>query len=207
MVIIAAISLIAMFLYLKWDRKNSLMMKEERERRETEERRRKDAENEELMAQTRRLLALGEAMQQAEAMGDWETKAKIERMEYDGVLPEQREDGLWMSIYDDLRMYKISGMKYRGNLKAYVGKFKGVLVPEPKNEYDQYAIQVKCEDGKLLGYIKENQTDKVRYMVGAEQPLGEEKPTIFKPYKVTGWIEEEGEEGYRGVVYVRRKKE
>ena len=126
-------------------------------------------------------------------------------------MPELREDGARTSIYDDLRILKIAGMNYRGNLSAYVGKFKGMLVPELKNEYDPFAIMVKVDDGKHVGYIKEDQTCMVRWLVGAEQPLGENEPTIFKPYRVEGFIDErEDEDGrkyYDGCVYVRKKKE
>lgn len=150
-------------------------------------------------------------MKQVKMMGDTATYDAAMKLTYDGNLPEEREDGAWTSIYEDLRIFKIAGMKYRGNLSAYVGNFRGTLVPEPKNEYDPFAIMVKVEDGKHIGYIKEEQTGIVRWMVGAEQPLGENEPTKFKPYRVTGWIYEEeygeGKKVYDGCVYVRKKKD
>lgn len=142
-------------------------------------------------------------------MGDTATYDAAMKLTYDGNLPELREDGAWTSIYDDLRILKIAGMNYRGNLSAYVGQFKGVLVPEPKNEYDPFAIMVKVEDGKHVGYIKEEQTGMVRTWVGAEQ-LGFDEPTIFKPYRVEGFIDErEDEDGrkyYDGCVYVKKNR-
>ena len=210
-IIVAAIGIIALILYLKWDTKNAVRMKREKEKREAEEHERQQREHEEMMAKLRMLAALAELKRQAEVMGDEETMDAVDGMTYDGRLPEKRGDGEWLSIYDDLRIFKIAGMKYRGNLSAYVGKFRGTLVPEPKNEYDPFAIMVKVEDGKHIGYIKEEQTGIVRWLVGAEQPLGENEPTKFKPYRVMGWIEEEedgdGKKVYEGSVYVRRKKE
>ena len=210
-IIVTAIGIIALILYLKWDTYNAVRLKREKEKREAEELERQRKENEEILAKARRLAALAEVMKQAKMMGDTATYDAAMKLTYDGNLPEEREDGAWTSIYEDLRIFKIAGMKYRGNLSAYVGNFRGTLVPEPKNEYDPFAIMVKVEDGKHIGYIKEEQTGIVRWMVGAEQPLGENEPTKFKPYRVTGWIEEkedgEGKKVYDGCVYVRKKKE
>lgn len=210
-IIVTAIGIIALILYLKWDTYNAVRLKREKEKREAEELERQRKENEEILAKARRLAALAEVMKQAKMMGDTATYDAAMKLTYDGNLPEEREDGAWTSIYEDLRIFKIAGMKYRGNLSAYVGNFRGTLVPEPKNEYDPFAIMVKVEDGKHIGYIKEEQTGIVRWMVGAEQPLGENEPTKFKPYRVTGWIEEkedgEGKNVYEGCVYVRKKKE
>ena len=210
-IIVAAIGIIALILYLKWDTYNAVRLKREKEKRDAEELERQQKENEEILAKYRKLKALAEVKRQAEVMGDEETMDAVDGMTYDGRLPEKRDDGEWLSIYEDLRIFKIVGMKYRGNLSAYVGKFRGTLVPEPKNEYDPFAIMVKVEDGKHIGYIKEEQTGIVRWLVGAEQPLGENEPTKFKPYRVTGWVDEkedgEGKKVYDGCVYVRKKKE
>ena len=210
-IIVAAIGIIALILYLKWDTYNAVRLKREKEKREAEELERQQKENEEILAKYRKLKALAEVKRQAEVMDDEETMDSVDGMTYDGRLPEKRDDGEWLSIYEDLRIFKIAGMKYRGNLSAYVGKFRGTLVPEPKNEYDPFAIMVKVEDGKHIGYIKEEQTGIVRWLVGAEQPLGENEPTKFKPYRVTGWVDEkedgEGKKVYDGCVYVRKKKE
>ena len=201
---------IAVFLWYM-DRENK-KLKEQRERMEEEERcerERKEAEDIKLMNDLKKKAAKIEVMKQAKMMGDTDTYDSAMKLTYHGKLPELREDGAWTSIYDDLRILKIAGMNYRGNLSAYVGQFKGVLVPEPKNEYDPFAIMVKVEDGKHVGYIKEEQTGMVRTWVGAEQ-LGFEEPTIFKPYRVEGFIDErEDEDGrkyYDGCVYLKKNR-
>lgn len=181
----------------------------EQERIEREEREEKKRQEEEaLLQKAHRLAALGQVVVQSEIMGDKETHEKACDMTYEGKIPELRGDGAWTSIYDDLRIFKIVGMKYRGNLKPYIGRFNGILVPEPKNEYDPFAIMVKCEDGKHLGYIKEEQTNTVRWFIGSEQPLGEETPTVFKPYRVVGFVEEKTDDDenkyYDGEVYVKK---
>lgn len=195
--------------FLKWDTKNSVRLKYEEEKREAEEMERQQKEYEEMLAKARKLSALAEVKRQAEVMGDEKTMDAVDGMTYNGRLPEQREDGAWTSIYDDLRILKISGMNYRGDLSAYVGQFKGVLVPEPTNDYDPFAIMVKVEDGKHVGYIKEDQTGMVRTWVGAEQ-LGFDEPTIFKPYRVDGFIDERedetGRKYYDGCVYVKKNR-
>lgn len=209
LITVAGIAIVIWF--LNWDSKRSARLKKEKAEREQAEAERKQREHDELVEKARRLRALTEVMKQAKMMGDTDTYYSAMNMTYDGNLPELREDGAWTSIYDDLRILKIAGMNYRGNLSAYVGKFKGMLVPELKNEYDPFAIMVKVDDGKHVGYIKEDQTGMVRWLVGAEQPLGENEPTIFKPYRVEGFIDErEDEDGrkyYDGCVYVRKKKE
>lgn len=211
LITVAGIAVLVWF--FQWDANRSARMKAEKAEREREEERaeaeRKQRENEELIAKARRLAALAEVMKQAKMMGDTDTYDSAMKLTYDGNLPGEREDGAWTSIYDDLRILKISGMNYRGDLSAYVGQFKGVLVPEPTNDYDPFAIMVKVEDGKHVGYIKEEQTGMVRTWVGAEQ-LGLDEPTIFKPYRVEGFIDErEDEDGrkyYDGCVYVRKNR-
>jgi hypothetical protein len=150
---------------------------------------------------------MNELRRQAEIMGDTDCVEQINNMTYRGPLPERRHDGAWTSVYDDLRILKIAGMQYRGNLSAYEGNFRGVLVPEPKNEYDPFAIMVKVEDGKHVGYIKEEQTDMVRTWVGAEQ-LGTDEPTIFKPYRICGTItskeDYDNKKSFDGCVYIKK---
>lgn len=207
LIMVAGITIV--FLFLKWDSKRTAQLRKEREERERAEAERKQREDEEQMEKARRLMALSEVMKQAKMMGDTDTYDAAMKLTYHGKLPKLREDGAWTSIYDDLRILKIAGMNYRGDLSAYVGQFKGVLVPEPKNEYDPFAIMVKVEDGKHVGYIKEEQTSMVRTWVGAEQ-FGFEEPTIFKPYRVEGFIDErEDEDGrkyYDGCVYLRKSR-
>lgn len=207
LITMAGIALLVWF--FQWDRKRSVRLMKEQEEQERVEAERKRREHGEQMEKARRLMALSEVMKQAKMMGDTATYDSAMNLTYEGNLPELREDGAWTSIYDDLRILKIAGMNYRGNLSAYVGQFKGVLVPEPKNEYDPFAIMVKVEDGKHVGYIKEEQTGMVRTWVGAEQ-LGFEEPTIFKPYRVDGFIDErEDEDGrkyYDGCVYLKKNR-
>lgn len=85
-----------------------------------------------------------------------------------------------------------------------------MLVPEPKNEYDPFAIMVKVEDGKHIGYVRENQTDLVRNLVGVPQPLGERQPTTFPPYRIEGYIDkfvdEDDETRFSASMYIKRKK-
>lgn len=180
---------------------------EERKARKAKEQR----EHEELIANANRQMQLMEVLRQAKLVGDKETADDVLNGTYDKELPDKRDDGAYMSIYDNLRIFKIAGMKYRGDLSAYIGDFNGVLVPEPNNEYDPFAIMVKCEDGKHVGYIKEDQTEMVRWMVGAEQPIGEETPTIFKPYRINGIIKEitdemDGHKFYDGCVYIKKQE-
>lgn len=209
LLLISGAGIAIVVLFLNWDNKRSVRLRKEQEERERAEAERKRREHEAQMAEARRLMALCEVMKQAKMMGDTATHDAAMKLTYDGNLPELREDGAWTSIYDDLRILKIAGMNYRGNLSAYVGQFKGVLVPEPKNEYDPFAIMVKVEDGKHVGYIKEEQTGMVRTWVGAEQ-LELEEPTIFKPYRVEGFIDErEDEDGrkyYDGSVYLKKNR-
>jgi hypothetical protein len=207
LLLISGAGIAIVVLFLNWDNKRSVQLRKEQEERERAEAERKQREQDELIAKARRLAALAEVMKQAKMMGDTATYDAAMKLTYDGNLPEQREDGAWTSIYDDLRILKIAGMNYRGDLSAYVGQFNGVLVPEPTNVYDPFAIMVKVEDGKHVGYIKEDQTGMVRTWVGAEQ-LGFDEPTIFKPYRVDGFInereDEDGRKYYDGCVYVRK---
>lgn len=168
---------------------------------------RKKEKNE--LERARLLLLLMEVRRQAEAVGDIDTINATDNMTYNGPVPERRDDGAFLSMYDNLRIFKIAGMKYRGNLSPYLGSFKGMIIPEPSNEYDKFAIMVKCEDGKHIGYIREDQTQTVRWLVGAEQSLGEETPTEFNPYRISGYIEEKTDEMdehkyYDGWVYIKK---
>lgn len=207
--IVFILVLIAVYL-VYCDRAAKKLEKKQKEKAEAEKER-KEQEALEAIENARRLVLLMEVKHQAELVGDKATVDAVMGMTYNGKMPELRDDGAYLSLYDNLRIFKIAGMKYRGNLSAYIGDFKGMLVPEPKNEYDPMAIMVKCEDGKHLGYIKEGQTDMVRWLVGAEQPLGESTPTEFKPYRITGVIEEksdeiDGHKFYDGCIYVVKKE-
>ena len=146
-----------------------------------EERKRKaiaEQKHRELMANIKRQTQLMEVLRQAKMVGDKETENDILNGTYDGELPEELSNGMWTSVFNHLDIINIAGINYRGNLSAYVGDFNGVLVPEPKNDYDQNAIMIKCEDGKHLGYIPEDLTDMVRDTIGQD----------FQRYRITGHI-------------------
>ena len=155
--------------------------KKDREKIAEEERERKaiaEQKHCELMANVKRQAQLMDVLRQAKLVGDKETEADILNGNYDGKLPEELSNGMWTSVFDNLTILNIAGINYRGNLSAYVGDFNGVLVPEPKNDYDPNAIIIKCEDGKHLGYVPENLTDIVREIVGED----------FQRYRITGRI-------------------
>ena len=196
-------------LFMWYMNKESKKMKEQQEKMEEEQRRereRKEAEHKRLMENAARLIAMNEMLNQAKAVGDDFTVESIQRHIYHGELPTESY-GQWSSMYDNLMIVKIAGINYRGNLSAYVGKFKGVLKPEPKNDYDPNAIMIKCEDGKHLGYVPEDETEDVRAFIGADG-------VDFLPYRIEGEIEEcedfdddDERKFFVGRVYVVRKKE
>lgn len=81
----------------------------------------------------------------------------------------------------------VAGINKHGCQMKHVGTFVGQLVAEPDNDFDANAIKVMHSDGTHLGYIKKEETDAVRQMLGKE----------FKPYPVVGqvkFVEEEDEE-------------
>lgn len=164
--------------------------KKDREKIAEEERERKaiaEQEHREFMANVKRQEQLMEVLRQAKLVGDKDTEADILNGNYDGKLPEGLSNGMWTSVFDNLTILNIAGINYRGNLSAYVGDFNGVLVPEPKNDYDPNAIIIKCEDGKHLGYVPENLTDMVREIVGED----------FQRYRITGRIYEHEDEDHK----------
>lgn len=165
----------------------------------------KQKSDKEITQNAKRMMALLELRRQAEAVGDDATLKSINNMTYHGSLPQQRNDGAWLSLYDNLRILKIAGMNYRGNLSAYVGSFRGILKSEPTNEYDSQAIMVKCEDGKHIGYIREDQTELARNLMGVWKELPR-KSDDFKPYRITGYIwqrkDVDGRQFFDGCVYI-----
>ena len=118
------------------------------------------------IARMNTLIFVNEVKHQAALVGDQATIDAVDSDTYDGPIPYEKH-GRFTSIYPDrLMILSIAGINYRGNLSAYVGDFKGVLVPEPKNDYDPKAIKVVCEDGRHLGYVPELETDNVRNLIG-----------------------------------------
>lgn len=155
--------------------------------------------NQKLVANARNLVRIGEALIQAGLVGDQKTIDAINSMAYDGPLPEKRNDGGWLSVYDNLRILKIAGINHRQGIERYIGRVDCALVPEPKNEFDPDAIKVVAEDSHHLGYIPSNQTDFVRSMTANEFP-----------YRCTAFIhdaedEDDGHKFFVGFVYVVKK--
>ena len=139
-----------------------------------------------------------QALIQAELVGDHLTETSINAGTYTGPLPERRADGGWLSIYDNLRIFKIAGINYRQGISRYVGRVACALVPEPENEYDPDAIKIVAEDRHHLGYIPSGQTDFVCSMTANEFP-----------YRCTAFIEAhedeiDGHKFFTGYVYIKR---
>ena len=139
-----------------------------------------------------------QALIQADLVGDHLTETSINAGTYTGPLPERRDDGGWLSIYDNLRILKIAGINHRQGISRYLGRVECALVPEPDNEYDPDAIKIVAEDRHHLGYIPSGQTDLVCSLTANEFP-----------YRCTAFIEECEDEDdvhkfFVGFVYIRR---
>lgn len=139
-----------------------------------------------------------QAFIQAGIVGDMLTADSLSSGTYTGPLPERRDDGGWLSIYDNLRILKIAGINHRQGISRYVGRVECALVPEPDNEYDPDAIKIVAEDRHHLGYIPSGQTDLVCSLTANEFP-----------YRCTAFIEEcddedDGHKFFIGFVYIRR---
>lgn len=135
---------------------------------------------------------------QSEIAGDKISYGAILSDTYKGPWPERRNDGGWLSIYDNLRILKIAGINHRQGISRYVGRVECELVPEPDNEYDKDAIKVVAEDRHHLGYIPSGQTEMVRWMTAKEFP-----------YRCTAFIDEhvdeiDGHKFFTGYVYIKR---
>ena len=59
-----------------------------------------------------------QAFMQAGIVGDQRTTDAINAGTYDGPLPEKRDDGGWLSIYDELRILKIAGIRFEHQWSA-----------------------------------------------------------------------------------------
>ena len=139
-----------------------------------------------------------QAFIQAGIVGDTLTADAISSDTYTGPLPERRDDGGWLSIYDNLRIFKIAGINHRQGISRYVGRVACALVPEPDNEYDPDAIKIVAEDRHHLGYIPSGQTDTVCWLAANEFP-----------YRCTAFIEAhedeiDGHKFFTGYVYIKR---
>ena len=155
----------------------------------------KDAE---LLADLEQTAKRAEACVQANLSGHQMVADAINTGSYTGPLPEKRDDGGWLSIFDNLRILKIAGINHRKDIGQYTGRVDCALVPEPTNEFDPYAIKVVAEDSHQLGYIPSDMTDFVRSMTANEFP-----------YRCTAFIDEheddmDGHKFFTGFVYIKR---
>ena len=154
--------------------------------------------DEELFADAQMLLRKAEAMIQADLAGKQTIHDAIMSNNYDGPLPERRDDGGWLSVFENLRILKIAGINRREGISRYVGRVDCALVPEPDNEFDPEAIKIVADDRHHLGYIPADQTAFVRSLTAGEFP-----------YKATAFIEEKQDEVdghlfFVGYVYIKR---
>ena len=130
----------------------------------------KEVSDEELIANAKKLAAMGEALQQAKAQGDEKTVQAILNMTYTGPLPEKKEDGTYTKIYKNYLQFKIAGINHKEGIGEYEGKFIGEVVPEPTNQYDPNAIKIVHQDGKHLGYVPAEDTAQLREWVKNKFP-------------------------------------
>ena len=193
-ILIFVIAIIA-FIYL--NEKNSNKTYEQIQREAAEVVCKNDSVDD-LLEESKKMIPLTEALIQAGLVGDHFVVDAINGGTYNGPLPERRDDGGWLSIFDNLRILKIAGINYRSGIGKYVGRVECALVPEPDNEYDPNAIKVVAEDRHHLGYIPTEQTDFVRSLAANEFP-----------YRCTAFIEEhedelDGHKFFIGFVYIKR---
>ena len=139
-----------------------------------------------------------QALVQSEIAGDKISHDAILSDTYKGPWPERRDDGGWLSIYDNLRILKIAGINHRQGISRYVGRVECAVVPEPDNEYDPDAIKIVAEDRHHIGYIPSGQTEMVCWLTANEFP-----------YRCTSFIEacEDETDGHKffvGYVYIKR---
>ena len=153
----------------------------------------------ELASETERMKRLAEAMIQAKAAGHDDDYEAIMNGTYSGPLPEPRDDGGYLSIYDDLRILKIAGINYRQGIIRYTGRVMAALVPEPENEFDPNAIKIVAEDRHHLGYIPTNQTGFVRSLTD------ESFPYRCECHIYQAEDEDDRHKFFYGFVYIKRK--
>lgn len=158
----------------------------------------KEKEDAELLADIELMAKKAQAFIQANLSGHEVVADAINSGSYTGPLPEKRDDGGWLSVFDNLRILKIAGINHRKNIGQYTGRVECALVPEPSNEFDPNAIKVVAEDSHHLGYIPSDQTDFVRSMTANEFP-----------YRCTAFIEDhedeiDGHKFFTGFVYIKR---
>lgn len=156
-----------------------------------------DFNPDDLLAETEMMKLRVEVMIQSKVVGDTKTYEAILNNEYDGPWPEERADGGYLSLYDNLRILKIAGINYRQGINRYLGRVMCALVPEPDNEYDPDAIKIMAEDRHHLGYIPMDQTDFVRSLAGGTFPYRCEAH-IYEAED-----EDDGHKFFYGFVYIK----
>lgn len=153
-----------------------------------------------LQAETDRITKLSQMIIQAKIVGDDAAYQSALTGSYDGELPLRRDDGGWLSVYDNLRIMKIAGINHRQNVGRYAGQLDVALVPEPTNEFDPDAVKIVAEDGHHLGYIASHNTEFVRVLAGDHFPM-----------RCTAFIEKhedefDGHTFYVGYVYIVKRE-
>ena len=118
--------------------------------------------DEQLLANSNRMLLLGEVLRQAKEHNDTATEEAVLNMTYDGPMPEQNPDGSYTSIYSTYMRFSIAGINFRKGIESYLGKSKGYLTPEPTNKHDPNAIAIFSNEGHHLGYVPAEDTSDVR---------------------------------------------
>ena len=140
-----------------------------------------------------------EVLIQSSIVGDDATYQALLNDAYNGPWPELRDDGGYLSMYENLRILKIAGINFRQGINRYTGRVMCALVPEPDNEYDQDAIKIVAEDRHHLGYIPTEHTDFVRSLAGDTFPYRCEAH-IYEAEDET-----DGHKFFYGFVYIKRK--
>ena len=150
----------------------------------------KKQRDEELLMETKRLIAIGVLLQQSSLVGDSATEKAILNKTYDGELPVEHENGSWSSPYPQIIALPIAGINYRSNVAKCVGSGKARLVPDPKNEFDPNAIKVVHESGNHVGFIPSDRTNDVCDIVPcyALCKITEEEDAIDHHHYFRGWI-------------------
>lgn len=157
-------------------------------------------QNDDLLAELELNAKRAELLNQSQIVGDINTYNAVMDETYDGPLPEKRNDGAYLSMYDNLRILKIAGINHRPGIIRYRGRIESVLVPEPDNEYDPLAIKVLADDRHHLGYVPSHQTEFVRSLACDQFP-----------YRCVSFITEhtdeiDGHTFYDGQIYIKKRE-
>ena len=138
--------------------------KQEREKIEIQQR----ADEKKRQKEYERNLLLAEVARQATLINDQTVLKAVKNDSYNGPIPQRWENGdTYNSIFPDrLLIISIAGINFKRGLSNCIGDFNGVILPDPKNDYDPNAIKIKNSDNKELGYIPENLTQIVRDFIG-----------------------------------------